>query len=149
MAPKRVKKVKVGPRWAAAWPPPPPCTAASRRQLLQACGGGPMCLLFGQAPRLLRHYATVQDPWLRPAHAAAPPPCPRSLQAKAPSQTFYFPFMAAPIPISLTQEDINIDLHIMQVCGAAVGRPAVLWLHPWRFVACPPAYGTRDTQPSA
>ncbi|PRW57865.1 hypothetical protein C2E21_3620 [Chlorella sorokiniana] len=35
-------------------------------------------------------------------------------KAKAPSQTFYYPFQAAPIPISLTEDDIMIDLQIMQ-----------------------------------
>ncbi|KAI7836080.1 hypothetical protein COHA_010049 [Chlorella ohadii] len=35
-------------------------------------------------------------------------------KAKAPTQTFYYPYMAAPIPISLTEEDISIDMHIMQ-----------------------------------
>lgn len=49
-------------------------------------------------------------------------------QAKASSQTFYYPFMAAPIPISLTEDEIMLDMHIIQ---ASPGVPMVcMFLQP-------------------
>lgn len=124
MAPKRVKKTKVGHARAAA---------------LHSCRLPP-------TQQLAWAVASLQRP-TRHAHTAAWPACtilvpishtdmalpallPRPIvpQAKASSQTFYYPFMAAPIPISLTEEDVMLDMHIMQ---ASPGVPRVcMFLQP-------------------
>lgn len=147
MAPRRVKKVKVGPCQPAA------CAAAAalhRRQPLPAAAKlvvvAPSACCFEQ-PSCRPHHCTASaaPTTARGSHcpAAAPSPC---LQAKAPSQTFYFPFMAAPIPISLTEEDINTDLLIMQVGRGGKRRPPVVR---WDGTRPPPAPTARDTRPSA
>lgn len=70
-------------------------------------------------PRRLLRSVTASHPAAVPCLTPCPDPSSSLPQAKAPTQTFYYPYMAAPIPISLTEEDISIDMHIMQASAAA------------------------------